>query len=459
MVTIPHSRPLRHSALFLGLSALIHFVGVVALAVLAWEPWVPKLEVTWLDLDNRLGTPTPRKPAKATPSTSPPRAVVQPKRARPGRKKVATVVPVDAGVDAGSPYDAGIRPGPALADLAPGDAALVLTLRMDRIRRSPYEQSVRRLLEVFYDHKTLLWSSGLDPVQDFDALLIATPNPYRVTRTFLAVRHHLPRSRIRRALERSVRFNNKRMRWSRIGRVQRGAIPSPPRLPHDPRVVLLRDRLVLLTDPSHIPLLTTDLSSIVPRPGTTSPDAGARTGQSWLESLQRLEGSGGSQPQGPAMQLLGVNLPRLVRLPPDIPPPLSLHVVIPAVAPTEARGSLTFADEQTARRFLRVIPQRIARAKGSLLLRFLGVTDLLDGIRLSADKERVLASVKLSAPQVRSLLEMFRNMIPQVKVPGMPPRNPPDAGPAAVDASAVDAGVDVGVDRGPPSHDLGPQPH
>lgn len=426
----PESRRLR-PVLFVGLSALIHLAGVLALAVLAWEPWVPRVEITWLDLDNRLGAPTPR-PKVAPPP--PVKVAPPPPKQRPGPspKKVAVARPrPDAGPppDAGAPADAGSSQGPQLADLAPGDAALILVLRMDRIRRSPYALSVRRLLEVFYDYKTLLWSRDLDPIEDFDALLIATPNPYRVTRTFLAARHHLSRSRIRRALEQSVALDKKRMRWRWQGRVQRGEIPSPPRLPQDPRMVLLQDGLVMLADPAHIPLLTTDLGATTPRPAGERADAGARTGRSWLDSLGQMQGVGGADDaKAPGMQLLAVNLPRLVRLPPDVPVPLNVDVQVPAEDPTLAAGEVTFGAEADARRFLQVIPQRIARARRSMLLRLLGVTDLLDGIKLRRKGERVEVSLKLTGDQVRSLLELFRGMIPQVRVPGMAPRVPPDAG-------------------------------
>ena len=445
----PNSRRLR-PVLFVGLSAFIHLAGVLSLAALAWEPWVPRVEITWLDLDNRLGTPTPR------PKVVPPPVKVAPppkQRPRPGPspKKVAMArTRPDAGPpppDAGVPLDGGSRQGPALADLAPGDAALILVLRMDRIRRSPYARSVRRLLEVFYDYKTLLWSRDLDPIRDFDALLIATPNPYRVTRTFLAARHHLSRSRVRRALEQSVALDKKRMRWRWQGRVQRGEIPSPPRLPQDPRMVLLQDGLVMLADPAHIPLLTTDLGATTPRPGGERSDAGARTGRSWLDSLRQMQGVGGADDvKAPGMQLLAVNLPRLVRLPPDIPVPLNVDVQVPAEDPTRATGELTFGGEADARRFLQVIPQRIARARRSVLLRLLGVTDLLDGIKLRRKAERVEVSLGLNGDQVRSLLELFRGMIPQVRVPGMAPRVPPDAG--RPDTGRPDSGPDATAPSG-----------
>jgi hypothetical protein len=106
-----------------------------------------------------------------------------------------------------------------------------------------------------------------------------------------------------------------------------------------------------------------------------------------------------------------------------------MTVTVPAEDPSTATGRVVFDTPAQAARFMRAIPPRIARAKKSLVLRFLGVTDLLDALKLQAKGKEVTASVTLTAAQVKALLEMVRGMIPQVRVPGMPPRLPPDAGP------------------------------
>lgn len=449
MVTIEERPALRTSRLLtcMGLSLVVHLLGVMALAVLAWKPWIPKIEVTWLDLDNTFGAPRPvPKPAKKVrPEPKKPKPPKKRRVRRPERENTVAMATAPKRPDAGVPPrpDSGPPSAPvattekAISNLAPGDAALMLLMRNDRILGSPYENEVRRLLQVFYDHKTLMWTSDLDPMKDFDALLVATPNPYRVTQTFLAARYKIPRAKLKRALERSARFKNKRLRWIRVrgsGSTLRGEIPSPPKLPHDRRVVLLRDQLVLLTDPKHSQQLSAAMT-----PPTSRADAGAPV-QSWLDHLGQMgEVGGAAGTKGPGMILVAVNLPRLVRLPRDMPTPLSMSVTVPATDPTEVKGVMLFSDEKQAKRFLAAVPARIRRAKRSLLLRFLGVTDLLEGIRLKREKERVLASTSLDRTQVRSLLELFRGMIPQVRVPGMPPRLPPDAGVSKPDAGPPDS--------------------
>ncbi len=439
---------------FMAFSLLLHLMVGAAMGLFTLSLWTPDLDVTWLDLDNTLGAPKAQTPRKAPPrkmaAPAPRPKKPQPKKQRLQTKRKQTAVAMKTPSDAGAPRvqgpaDAGMPPdvishGPftvdkaVLTELAPGDASLMLLLRMDRIRGSPFEQSVRRLLEVFYDHKTILWSSDVDLVRDFKSLLIATPNPYRVTETFLAGRYSIPRPVLRRALEKAARFKNKRLRWTRGPDRWRGEIPSPPKLAHDPRAILLDQTMVMLVDPKHIPLLES----------STGSDAGA-DGGGWIEKLSLMDLKGGHGIEGPGMMLQAISLGRLVRLPPDLPLPDSFQVTIGATDPTPVKGMLIFSSRTLAAAFLKAIPLRIAQAKKSILLRFLGVTALLDAIVFKREERAVYASTQLTGDQVRSLLELFSRMIPQVRVAGMPERRPPDAGPVR----QPDAGMDRPVDAAP----------
>ena len=435
---------------FLGISVLCHLVMAAGFAGITMDLDLPKPDITWLDLDNTLGAPRRAMPPRPKPQVAVKRSKPRPQpkwaiKKRPAkaakkkkRKKIVRRKP-----------DAGIQPdaGPfttdqvALGSLAPGDAALMLLLRLDRLRKSPYEREVRQLLQVFYDHKTLLWSSGLDPIQDFEAMLIATPNPYRVTRTFLAVRHNLSSRKIRRSITRAARYKGKRLRWRRHSGSLQGIIPSPPRHPKDPRVVILKPNVVMLTDPSHIPLLSLKSAAT-----SRAPDAGVHA-TPWIQRLEQM-GSAGGHGEGPGMLLQAINLPRLIRLPPDFKTPLTFRLTIPASEPADLNALLTFASESDAKIFLAAIPRRIKQAKRSLLLRFMGIPDLLEQIKTTRKGKVVEASVTLTGDQVRGLLGVFRNMIPQVRVPGMPERRLPDMGlpdsrrpdSGAPDSGAPDAG-------------------
>ncbi len=438
---------MRRTAVCVALSAVLHLGLALALGLAGGLFFSPHVDVTWLDLDNRLGAPKvtapPRPQAKAAPPRPEPKPQPKPRprpKPRPQGDQLAMASgardagapPVDAGPPAREPAGRFTTDRVVLSELAPGDAALMLLLRMDRIRRSPYEAAVRRLLEVFYDHKTILWASGLDPVNDFDALLIATPNPYRVTETFLAGRTTRSLAELRRGLERAASFGKKRLRWTRSGTSLRGEIPSPPKLAHDPRQLFLQARLVVLSDPKNLGLLTS---------GAGGPDAGVG-GASWIARLGLMGDRGGMGPDGPGLLLQAINLSRLVVLPPDLPAPSNLQVTVPARDPARVEAVLTFSSVALARTFATAAPRRVDALKDSWRMKLLGVSALLAGITFQRKDSAVTISTRLTGDQVRAVLEVMRNLIPQVQVPGMPDRTPPDAGPPP--APAASRGRDAG---------------
>ena len=432
---------------FVGISLILHALPAALVWGFGLDLRLPAAQITWLDLDNTLGAPGAIVPPPPPPPPPPKKVELPPPASEEGIKPPAPKKktrkkkkrPPDAGPPApAQPFSTDKM---ALGQLATGDASLMLLIRTDRLRNTPYEAQVRRLLQVFYDHKTLLYASGLDPIRDFDALLIATPNPYRLTRTLLAVRHSLPDRFMREALSRAARYEDQKMRWKRGKQGHQGVIPSPPRLAHDPRVVIVRRGLALLMDPALLPAL--DAKPDKPTPG--GPDAGARA-QTWSQRLAGMgEQGGGAAKKGPSLLLQGNNLPRLIRLPPGVPVPVSMRVSVEALEPARPEGLLTFATEDDARKFMADLPRHMERARGSILLRLLGVVDLLDGIKLRRDGRQVWANVALTGDQLRQLLGLFREMIPQVRVPGMKGTRIPDAGLPDMgkppDAGAPDAGV------------------
>ena len=86
------------------------------------------------------------------------------------------------------------RPGD-LRNYGPEGSRLTALLRLDRLRASSvgssYLAAIDQLLVLLPDRRRLLDGTGLDLYRDFDALLIATPEPHNDKVTFLAARHRL----------------------------------------------------------------------------------------------------------------------------------------------------------------------------------------------------------------------------------------------------------------------------
>src|SRR5688572_9846574 len=154
----------------LAISTVVHalvFVAAFSGSILWPSPPIP------IEIVPRTLPPPPPPPPPAPPVDKP-----RPKRA-PG-----------AGPRAAAPAETTPSPAPFappqtadLAPFAPADANLVLLFRFDKLRASPHRAGVELLLGALPDYRTLLGGTGLSPVEDLEALLIATANPRSVTAT------------------------------------------------------------------------------------------------------------------------------------------------------------------------------------------------------------------------------------------------------------------------------------
>ncbi len=99
----------------------------------------------------------------------------------------------------------------------PEGSRVVAILRLDRLRAAPdareYIAAVDDLLRILPDRQRLLEKTELDLYRDFDALLVATPNPLDDTATFLAARHRLGDAALRAALGRGAKAGGRAIKW------------------------------------------------------------------------------------------------------------------------------------------------------------------------------------------------------------------------------------------------------
>jgi len=135
-------------------------------------------------------------------------------------------MPEDAGLTAALDSDAGTDPQAlAAADAGPGFAPTVgvaraagalgpaipvgsvvtLLLRTDRLRENPNAPAVRALLAGIPDWRAVLGGTELDPLQDFNSILFATPNPFvtvgQTPDVMALVRTRVPRGFLRASVE------------------------------------------------------------------------------------------------------------------------------------------------------------------------------------------------------------------------------------------------------------------
>jgi hypothetical protein len=187
----------------------------------------------------------------------------------------------------GQPVDPGVID---LRPFAPPGEKVILVLRSDRLRNTPWASRVEDLLAPMPDYRMLIAGSGLDIVNTFDLVVIASAAPRDVTQTFLAARTTQNRAVLRRMLDRPERE-------AIAGRI------------HDPRrLVLPLTRWFMLVRPEHLP------EDDVP---------------AWLENLGRIDAQTGD---GPTIAVMTLS---------DLGPQIVLPV--PGLAPLPAPERLTIA--------------------------------------------------------------------------------------------------------------------
>jgi len=288
-------------------------------------------------------TPAPAKPAKSTTTKGAGDKGVKPKPPAPAPPETTDLSP-----------------------FAPDDAHLVVLLRMDKLRRSPHRAGAEALLAALPDWSTLVTGSTVSPLDDFEALLIATANPHDVTATFLAARY-VDAPKVRALVER--------------------------RLPDgDPRVFkIVKPGLTILTQPNE---LATDMGD----PRTT-----------WLAQLEQFDRVAQAD-NGPAVLVTLSDAPSLIHFGDGLPTPQTIALAATADASPAVRVRVAFADATSAQAFARAWPGIRQRYREATAL--LGLAPALDGFTLDINDAQVELTGRVPEAQMRLGLNWVRALLP-----------------------------------------------
>lgn len=358
-------------------SVLVHLAAALPLATFD-APSSPKPHLVPLDVTEAPTPPPPPDPTPPPPTPPPsPHPSPRPKpRPRPHPKpQPAAELPVavaDAGVpdaeaETGAPDAGPTAPplDPAVVDLrpaAPPGERVILVLRTDRLRGTPWADATQALLAPMPDHRRLLGGTGLGLADTFDLLVIASSDPREVTRTFLAVRTD-------KDVEALQRLFSKR--------------PSGPR---DPRVLES-------PAPGWLLLVRPELL------GDGHPD--------WLDELVKIDSQTGEE-----LAVVTVADPT-VKLP--FPTPQQTTIAVRADEKGFIlRGAAVFSDETEARAFRAGVEAARADAAASMahriVLRSLGVDGAVARLTLAQRDACVTFSTSLSNAEALRLLDQAAEM-------------------------------------------------
>jgi hypothetical protein len=247
-----------------------------------------------------------------------------------------------------SPTDDETGPAPTsdLGAYGPQGSRLTVLMRLDRLRGTDYAAPVDELLIRLPDRRDFVSGTGLDLFMDFDALLVATPNPLDPSVTFVAVRHHLDDAKVRAALNRAAKGSDHTLTW----RTQDGR-PVAERRAREGGASRRDDRLIMLAAPGLTVLTPRAYRALLLAPATPpdggvgdgaaaagaagNPDGGGPASLSplkggWATLLTRIDAEEGLMPPDGAVMVNAVDMLKS-RAPAPGEPPLLYGMPLPAV--------------------------------------------------------------------------------------------------------------------------------
>jgi hypothetical protein len=323
-------------------------------------------------------------------------------------------------------------------------------LRLDRLRASPksgYARALDQLLVLLPDRRRLLDGTGLDLYHDFDALLIATPEPRDDRVTFLAVRHHMKDSVLQAALDRGAKSTGHAILWrGEEGRpvgVRRPAAAAPGQaFDLDDRILVLpQPFLAVMAPPVYAERLlgkpsekktggpavdagTTDGG----RGGAPGPPAKRRGRVAWSELVAQIDAQDSALPDDAVFMMTAVNLIVLPGASPVVPgtrgavddearptvsygptpQALTLVVGIDPVPYLELIGE--FANEAEARRWEHDLPSLKRRLLLNPVLLLAGFAPLIDRAELSLEDRTLFLRADTTPEEMQALLGLVTNL-------------------------------------------------
>ncbi|HSZ81941.1 MAG TPA: hypothetical protein VLA14_06655 [Polyangia bacterium] len=406
---------LRRWSLGVALSVAVHVAALVGVVAWSWfrgvGPSAIDIDVTGMHMQELEDLPLGAPPTGAQPTRARPRAHASPAQADKGGTLAtrAEPTPPRAGADDAADDEAS-GPGPTdLRQLGPEGSRFTMLLRVDRLKNTPFAEPVDALLMRMPDRRDLLEGTGLSFYDDFEALLIATPNPLDYTATFLAARHHLGDVAMRSAIDRGARATNRVVAWrAQDGRPwgerhARGPASALPGARDERIIVLPAPGLVVVTPPAYRALLRAPARAAAADGGLDAGDVdGGAPAPSWAALLRRIDDETGLLPADAVAMASAVDL---FKRAPGAPPPALLGVelevpraltVVMGVAP-EPYFEITaaFADEAAARRCEESWPTLQRRLRTNPYLVLGGLSSL--AARITATREGGTVRLRLTS--------------------------------------------------------------
>lgn len=263
---------------------------------------------------------------------------------------------------------------------------VVVRVRMDAVRASGVSADIASLVRSYPTWRELLGSSGIDPVRDFDAVLVASPAVISDS-ALLVIRHRLGNARIRDAVLRMAVERGERPTWRQVDGFSVVDWPAETSVP----------RLVVLTGENELVVTTPEeLDHVI---AVARDHAARREGDACVEPALAIEDGIVATITAEEVGASG----RRMRYPPE-----SFHV---AVRQNDEGGialdvSGTYADEAAADRARRHYGQLRDRYAGQMLVRAVGLDRPLRQATIAGEGNTFTLGASFTEEELRRILGM-----------------------------------------------------
>jgi hypothetical protein len=319
----------------------------------------------------------------------------------------------------------------------PAGSQIALRLDMERIRRSPLSTDIRQVLAGMPDWQALLEGSGIDPLEDLDRLLVASPNLER-SRLVAAGRSSGDEASVRAAAARLAEGADPAPEWRAVG-----GVPVVDWRNHDPT-----PRVLALVGPRHFVIAREqDLPRVL---GVASARAARDTApgqeqQHPADALLSMQEGEGLSFEVEGFRNFARARPGARRSPADVLP-VRMRLGLGEMSEGRIGARITghFDDpDQAAAAVAYWDEARQAYARNVITV-VLGLSPILSRLTMRAEGEAMHASVDIELPEMRRLLGLVRGYFEdraraQQQAPGSapasapPPSSPPPSGTAPLD--------------------------
>lgn len=236
--------------------------------------------------------------------------------------------------------------GSSADELAPPTSTFNLLLVPKKIRKLPFAGTAFSLLEPWPDFDFLVRKGGLDPLKDFDHIVIASPNITNPLDTFLAVDYKTSRKKVVKAIERAVAAEGEVIEWVDDG----GYLRGNPR-PADPGKKDRDKRWFVFHPKKKVAMFVREAFLEQVLADDDSPAAKDGTARAFVDNLTKLRRYASEQPlSGMQLKVSDIsNAVKRLRLP--FPTPDQLEISVAADRDPIVVIRLGFADVVEAKKF------------------------------------------------------------------------------------------------------------